>query len=177
MKLYIGTGDGEIDPYHYKWIDDTWTKVDKFIEGPGIVKMDAVNLEFDDDSIEAIYASHLVEHIPHPDVPKMFSNWHRVLQSSGWAHINVPDMEWIAEHITKLCAGDTSGMTHYKTVDELINKVIYGTQHHPGEVHHSGYTSVTLHDALQRAGFVDIGVERVVEAHEIGCLVVDCYKP
>jgi predicted SAM-dependent methyltransferase len=177
MKLYLGIGDGEIDPYHYKWIDETWTKVDKFIERPDVLKMDARKLEFEPGTIEAIYASHIVEHIPYPDIPKMLENWFTVLQPGGWVHINVPDMEWIAEHLVKLCHGDYSGMTHYATPTDLINRVIYGTHHHEGEIHHSGYTEDVLRQCLQDAGFVDIKMEKEFAAHEIGCLLADAYKP
>ncbi len=56
---------------------------------PGvIVNMDATNNPFPDDSFNAIYCSHVMEHIP--DDSKAFSEFFRVLAPGGWAIFMVP---------------------------------------------------------------------------------------
>ena len=49
--------------------------------------------QFDDGSIEEIYASHTVEHIDNNDIQKTLKGIHRVLKDGGKFYVSVPDMD------------------------------------------------------------------------------------
>ena len=42
------------------------------------------------DSVDAIFSSHLLEHIPYDDVPALLVEWHRVLRVGGYMCLYVP---------------------------------------------------------------------------------------
>jgi len=173
MKLILGSAEA-VHPYHYRWVDETWGRVDKYVGGDDVIKMDATALEYEDFSVEAIYASHLLEHFSHRDVPKILKHWFDKLQTSGWLHLNVPDMEWVCKEMVK--AGDYASPI-YNSQESIINNIFYGTQAHEGEYHKSGYAKLILTNLLSQAGFTDIVVEPDYEAHDMGVLIADCYKP
>ncbi len=172
MRLVLGVYDEKPHPFHYRWIDDTWTLSDIDPRHPNIVKVDARSIQFT--GLEAIYASHIVEHISIEEVSKMLKHWYDVLAPGGKVIINVPDMEWLAREIITVERGEEASSEYFNTVDKLMY-VIYG----PGEgfdQHKSGFTKGTLYQKLQEAGFKDIDIIQEVEAHEIGCLIATATK-
>ncbi len=56
-----------------------------------MVKMDISEIQYDDESFDIIYCSHVLEHVP--DDRKAIGEFHRVLKAEGWAVIMVPVME------------------------------------------------------------------------------------
>lgn len=172
MRLVLGVYDEKPHPFHYRWIDDTWTLSDIDPRYQNIVKVDARSIQFTD--LEAIYASHIVEHISIEEVPKMLKHWYEVLAPGGKVIINVPDMEWLAKEIITVERGEEASSGYFNTVDKLMY-VIYG----PGEgfdQHKSGFTKGTLYQKLHEAGFKDIDIIQEVEAHEMGCLIATATK-
>ncbi len=173
MKLVLGVYDQKPHPFHYRWIDDSWTLSDIDPRFPNVVKVDARAIPYTD--LEAIYASHIVEHIAIEEVPKMLSHWYDVLTPGGYIVINVPDMEWLAKEILN---GETFGeysSEYFNSISKLMY-VIYG----PGEgfdQHKSGFTKSTLFNLLTDAGFTDVGIDQEIEAHEMGCLIATAKKP
>lgn len=53
-----------------------------------MVKMDITNIEFGDNSFDALYCSHVLEHIV--DDRKAMRELNRILKKDGWAILNVP---------------------------------------------------------------------------------------
>lgn len=173
MKLVLGVYDQKPHPFHYRWIDDSWTLSDIDPRYPNIVKVDARDIPYND--LEAIYASHIVEHVSIEEVPKMLAHWFEHLAPGGEVIINVPDMEWLSREIVKTENGYIPESEYFDTVDKLMF-VIYG----PGEgfdQHKSGFTKGSLYQKLQAAGFSEINIEQEFEAHDMGCLIATAKKP
>lgn len=53
-----------------------------------MVKMDITDIQYPDESFDAIYCSHVLEHVP--DDKKAMREFHRVLKPNGWAILLVP---------------------------------------------------------------------------------------
>ena len=53
---------------------------------------------FADESVDAIRASHVLEHFPHGQIADVLREWVRVLKPGGELKIAVPNFEWIAEN-------------------------------------------------------------------------------
>ena len=49
--------------------------------------------QFSENSVEEIYASHVVEHVEQSKVESTFKGIYRVLKNNGKLYISVPDME------------------------------------------------------------------------------------
>ena len=77
LKLNIGAGDIKIDGYTPIDIKD------------GI---DAIKLPYPDESVDEVYASHVLEHFPYEKTSQVLGEWARVLKPNGIMRIGVPDM-------------------------------------------------------------------------------------
>jgi len=88
MKINIGCGGYPIKGYIN--ID----KLEKFSE----FNYDAWELPYEDNSIDEIYAGHVVEHLPYDKIQDTLKEWNRVLSPQGTVTIVIPDMvkaiEW-----------------------------------------------------------------------------------
>lgn len=173
MKLILGCYDEKPHPFHYRWIDDSWTLSDIDPRFPNVVKVDARAIPYTD--LEAIYASHIVEHIAIEEVPKMLKHWYDVLTPGGYIVINVPDMEWLAKEIQIVENSGDPMSKYFNTVSKLMY-VIYG----PGEgfdQHKSGFTKSTLFNLLSDAGFTNVDVaQEYDDGHEMGVLIATAKK-
>lgn len=158
MKLNLGAGLQQISG---------WMTVD-FDErlGPDVVAtIDA--LPFEDNSVEEIYASHCLEHVPY-DSPAL-SEWLRVLEPGGLCTVVVPDV--IQTYYLWRHGGHWG--PYCLPVDELyVNATVFGAHlmahRHPemhfdcpGQVHHQIFIFDMLAQQMIRAGFFE--VHEVVE--------------
>jgi SAM-dependent methyltransferase len=67
-----------------------------------------------DESCEAVYASHVLEHLTLEDFHKALQNTHRMLRNGGIFRLVVPDLEWFArEYIARLDRGDPNANTFF----------------------------------------------------------------
>jgi len=185
LKLYLGCGPFPIHPQHSaimgfkdeKSFFEEWIMVDKYVKQANTENWDALDLPVEDNSIDAIYNSHLLEHFPHPQIPSILKYWHSKLKTGGELIINVPDMAWIAKQITKLDNGYLLD-GYYNTMEgeHGLQQCIYGSHAHEGEIHKAGYIESTLRKLLEDAGFKEVTIERIFEAHQMGCLLARAKK-
>ena len=65
---------------------------------PNVVRLDVTKgLPFDDGSVEAIYSSHMLEHLPRDDAEGVLLECRRVLAPGGVLRLVLPDLRQIAE--------------------------------------------------------------------------------
>jgi ubiquinone/menaquinone biosynthesis C-methylase UbiE len=109
-----------------------------------------------DESVDAIFSSHNIEHLYAHEVPRALAEFHRVLKPDGFAIITCPDLKSVAALIVADHLTDTAYMSPAGPIAPL--DILYG--HRPqlakGNVlmaHHSGFTEKTLNEALAHAGF------------------------
>lgn len=180
-KLCLGSAMPPVHPQHLQIMSDyaNWQLVDLFVDHPEVMKMDATTLDgVDDGSLEHIYASHLLEHISHRDLVPVLELWFKKLKSGGLLTINVPDMEWAAKQVLKFESGQLlTGLYTDFEGNHGLQSIIYGTHAHEGEYHKAAFTRTSLIELLDGVGYKNIKVERVVEAHDMGCLIARCQKP
>lgn len=143
MKLDIGAGDKPKEGY---------VGIDKFVIQDGIVNADMWDLPYPDDSVEAIYSSHALEHVGKFEVMPTLMEWKRVLAPGGVVEIIVPDLEWCIMTWLK-----------YQSNDWYLD-IIFGNQAHAGEFHKTGFTPKMLEFYLREAGFVDLNF-MLIESH------------
>lgn len=93
-------------------------------------------LPFDDESVDNIYACHLIEHFSRAEWLQASHDWYRVLKTGGTIEIRCPD-------IVKSCQ---------KLIDnpeELWSlQILYGLQSNDGEYHKNGFTEATLRQSF-----------------------------
>jgi len=140
-------------------------------------------LPFDGHSIDAVYHSHMFEHIDRNKAPIFLQEVKRVLVPGGIHRIVVPDMEGLANaylrHVAQVKDDPSSACDHDRYISDMIEQMVrreaYGTRHQPfvlrtvenillgdararGETHQWMYDKVNLAYLLQGNGFNDIQV-------------------
>lgn len=171
LKLNLGCGPLPIHPQHYEIMTgEGWVLVDKYVKDDQIKNWDAEVLsEVDNRSVDAIYSSHLLEHISHTKLQDVLSQWGKKLRSGGELILNVPDLKWICRAVLR---GDGSSYYDRFWGEHGIISCLYGSQSHEGEYHKSGFTEESISFLLSSSGFVVDSIRSYVDAHDMGVLLV-----
>lgn len=137
MKLHLGCG--------YKKLDG-FVNVDIRPETKCDVIDDVATLkEFKNNSVEMIYACHILEHFGRESYMDVLKRWAEVLERGGILRISVPDLYKVSElHYTKKY-----------TLKQLMG-FLYGGQNYSENFHYVGFDFDTLKEDLEDLGFVDI---------------------
>lgn len=106
-----------------------------------------------DGAADAVYASHVYEHLSNREIGLALREAWRVLMPGGTIMIAVPDLEVLAKMLTHP-ALNIQDRWH-------VQRMIYGGQIDAYDFHKSGFTFDLLSAVLAEAGFV--GVERVAD--------------
>lgn len=179
-KLYLGSAEPPVHPQHLEIMKDfaNWQLVDFYVNHPEVFKMDAKTLDkVPDDYLEHIYASHLLEHIPHTELYDVLTVWRKKLGTGGMLTINVPDLTWVARQILKFENGQIlTGVYCDFEGDRGLQSILYGTHAHEGERHQAGFTRRSLYEWLEGMGFKNIKIEEWEDAHDMGVLLATCKK-
>jgi predicted SAM-dependent methyltransferase len=127
---------------------------------PGVdVVGDIRNLSmYADGSVSEIYASHVAEHVPHPETLAMLKEWARVLEPGGKLYVAVPDFARCVELYMQLGLND------------WINRFLCGDQEYRTAYHYSLFDEGKLSKLLAEAGFADsFRVEQFPDSEDAEC--------
>lgn len=130
---------------------------------PGFVNMDAdasipgVDVtgsvedlsQFAESEFDEIYLSHVLEHVPYAQVPRVLAGLHRILSQGGALRISVPDLDRICrlyvEHIDWFAPPHTPWLG-----------VLYGGQVNDYDFHKGGFNFRYLEGLLRASGFASV---------------------
>lgn len=98
----------------------------------------------EDESVDLVYACHVLEHSSRDRVHYILSRWREVLKPGGMLRVCVPDLRAACEYYLS---------TH--NLDSVMG-LAYGGQRNEWDFHRVGFDEVTLTRALTLAGFRDI---------------------
>jgi SAM-dependent methyltransferase len=95
-----------------------WVNLDSSTVLPGVIKHDLRRgLPFPDESFDAVYGSHVLEHLEPDTAAQLLRECHRVLRPGGIVRIVVPDLEAIArlylESLAQAATGDLHAAFRY----------------------------------------------------------------
>ena len=148
LSLNVGTGGRGIDG---------WVNVDAIRSHRDLTFTCDIRqrLPFHDGQFARIFAEHVVEHLDFKqDVPRVFAEFHRVLQPGGRVRIIVPDAErWLQAYTSNdpkewEALGFRQLPSDMPTPMAMINHVF-----HQGGEHQFAYDFATMRWALNRGGF------------------------
>ena len=137
MKLHLGCGKRDFG--------DSWVHVDMEAY-PHIQYKDITDLNFcQDNSVDLIYASHVLEYFDREESVKVLNEWRRVLKPKGILRLAVPDFNKLS-HL------------YYNNLVELdqILGPLYGKMNNPPIYHKTVYDFISLKSLLEGLGFFDI---------------------
>lgn len=111
---------------------------------------DAISLvQFTDNSVDAIYASHVLEHFHYNlnnEVVRVLTEWHRVLQPGGKLYLSVPNLPTLCSLYLN---PELDAMERY-----IIMETMFGGQVNQYDVHRVGFDLDFLCWCLAQAGYV-----------------------
>ena len=99
---------------------------------------------FPKDSVDLMYASHVLEHIPVKEVEKTLREWRRVLKKGGVLRLSVPDFDNLVDHYVE------TG----RSVD-LVRDNVLG-QEPPYDNHYTLWNMSKMEKVLQGVGFANL---------------------
>lgn len=111
------------------------TEIPGFLVIDRKIGLEAYPLDWPDNSVEEIRASHVLEHFPHNEIPAVLCEWARVLKPGGRMRIAVPDWEWLRR----------------ETRDPKLMGYIYGGQVDENDFHKCGFNESSLTAAMEAA--------------------------
>ena len=101
--------------------------------------------QFEDSSIEEIYASHVFEHVLQSEVNKTLKGIHRVLVDGGKFYVSVPDMDILCRMFI-----DPKAPLRVKF---HAMRMMFGGQIDKFDIHYFGWNHQFMIDFLSQAGF------------------------
>ena len=104
--------------------------------------------QFQDNSIDEIYASHVFEHIFQRDIDKTLNGIFRVLVNNGKFYVSVPDLEILCKIFL-----DPKAPPNVKI---HVLRMIFGGQTDRFDFHYFGWDYNLLKSFLEKAGFSKI---------------------
>jgi predicted SAM-dependent methyltransferase len=123
---------------------------------PGFKRLDAVQWgdvdyvqdardlsNFESNTVEEIYASHILEHFSNPEVPLVLKDWNRAIKPGGTLWVSVPDFDAIVEMYLRMG----------RKMSTWIHHLIHGDQGEPYHTHYQSFTYPVLSGKLSDAGF------------------------
>ena len=157
--LHVGCGENHKDRTTPGFQGDEWSEIRLDIDPaaqPDIVASMTDLTPIADQSVDAIYSSHNIEHLYPHEIPVAFKEFVRVLKPDGFLITACPDLEVIASMIVqgRLMA------PAYNSLSGPIRPydMLYGSERHLARgalhmAHRSGFTRDSLGSQLRAAGF------------------------
>lgn len=105
---------------------------------------------FSDNSIELIYACHVLEHFSHDEAVDVLRRWFDVLMPGGQLRVSVPDID----RIVKIYSDNWK---HFQTPgNSPWIGLLYGGQGDPYDFHKTGFNFCWMQHLLKKIGFEEI---------------------
>jgi SAM-dependent methyltransferase len=166
VVLHVGCGAYKREKLHRLFHGPEWREVrldiDPAVE-PDIVASITDMHVVADESVDAVWSSHNLEHLYAHEVPIALGEFRRVLKTGGLVLITLPDLQKVAELV---CAGKLVETAYHSPAGPITPlDMIYGHRAsiRRGNVfmaHRTGFTAVTLAEQLRRCGLVRVVVKR-----------------
>lgn len=164
--LHVGCGAPNPNKLHATFRSADWREIRLDIDpacAPDIISdmldMSAVG----NDSVDAVWSSHNVEHLHAHEVPVALNEFLRVLKDGGFALVTLPDLQAVCRHVAEGRLEEVLYQSPAGPVSPI--DVLYGYrpfiargQHFMA--HKTGFTAKSLAAKLARAGFAGIRVRR-----------------
>jgi hypothetical protein len=136
MKLHLGCGEKIITGY---------INIDTRAL-PGVDVIDDIGKldNFDNETVELIYVSHVLEHFSRREYMAVLTRWYNLLNEGGILRLAIPDFEKVVEHYNK-----------FKDI-EMLRGFLYGGQNYKENYHYCAWDFDKLRNDLISIGFKSV---------------------
>jgi ubiquinone/menaquinone biosynthesis C-methylase UbiE len=135
-KLHLGCGSKIIPNF---------TNIDiRPLEGVDLVDDISKLNTIENNSVELIYACHVLEHFGRHEYIDVLRRWYEVLDNGGKLRISIPDFEKVVDHYNK-----------NKDLKKILG-FLYGGQNYEQNYHYCGWDFESIKNDLLSIGFKDV---------------------
>lgn len=145
-KIKLNIGAGGINYPGFLSVD--------FYDKRADIKMDITKLDFPDNSVDEILASHVFEHLNPYHCLDILKDWRRVLKPGGKLVMEMPDIEQLCKRFVTASTGERYGILN--AVYGSVNTTGEGGPDNITSPHLFGWWPQSLHDHLWNAGYTNI---------------------
>lgn len=143
LKLNLGSGPEKKEGY---------VNVD-VMDGADLVHDLTNPLPYPSESVDEIFASHIIEHFSPYEWPAIKKDWYRVLINGGLLYIQCPDVIKASRQFLYSTDFAPYHSVYHKRWSCWV-LAIYGNQFEPGQLHRNGFDLIKLSKELEEAGFI-----------------------
>jgi predicted SAM-dependent methyltransferase len=126
---------------------------------PGFIPIDrkngteATRLDYADDTVDEVYASHVLEHFGFGEIQTVLEEWVRVLKPGGRIRIAVPDFDYIAKRWVETSGNgrDTHEPDKF-TESQMLRRYAMGGQIDENDFHKSAFDEQGLTTLMRHVG-------------------------
>jgi len=177
-KLHLGCG---------KNLKEDYINIDAYVDFPGVVKADVLNLPYKKNSVDEVLSEHMFEHVGFKEEEKLWNECFRVLKKGGKLIVETPDFEWSCKQFLEAEDKFTEWykvghLNHYfgnnKDVEQrwsLLTTTFFGNQNGEGQFHKNGYTKAKFLRIAKLVGFSSCEVIKIMNKGS-QCLIATYVK-
>jgi predicted SAM-dependent methyltransferase len=175
-KIVLNVGSGNVSVKTQSSLFNDWKELKVDLDdstNPDIIS-DIRNLkEIDDNSIDAIWACHVVEHLCWQELPDVFNSFVRVLKNDGFCIIRVPDLGAIADLIKEKLLEPvytTQSGLGVAPIDMIYGHRIFSSSEDGNDfmLHKTGFTQQSMSEILNS---LNIKCFITTAMHEVQCVI------
>lgn len=165
--LHVGCGRPNPEGLHPAFRTPEWREVrldiDPAVQPDIVGSMTDLGM-LEPASIDGVWSSHNLEHLYSHEVALALGEFRRVLKPGGFALITLPDLQRVAQMVAADRLENVAYISPAGPIAPL--DMLYGFRPSLAAgntfmAHHTGFTATTLAEALGRAGFTNVQVERL----------------
>ena len=166
VKLDMGCGRSKLDGF---------IGIDKYSDNADF-KVDLCDMKLDNETVDFINCSHVLEHIPQHETPILLEKWYNALKVGGKIRVEVPDLE-------QLCEDFVNGDDDQR---RMVTFCIYGAfadyaspemiANNTASFHVWGFYPKVLQSWFEQLGFKDIKVTLIKDAPVGKNFVIEAVK-
>lgn len=136
MKLHLGCGNKKIEGYVNIDIRED--------VNPDLIDDISKLNEIEDNSVDVIYACHVLEHFGRHEYMDVLNRWYSVLKKGGTLRISVPNFEEVSKYYEET-----------KDLSKLLG-FLYGGQNYKQNFHYCTWDFNSLQSSLKSLGFKEV---------------------
>lgn len=151
MNLHMGCGPQILDGF---------INIDKYYKDDRVTQLDMYQTSYHSGSVDRIYSSHSLEHLPYRKARKALIHWANLLKPNGVLYLAVPDLEEICK---KIIDPDMSEdlkwqwfvytLFGYQTDSSISTRDLsFDLPEDPGQFHTCGFTEKSLKIFIEDTG-------------------------
>jgi len=164
--LHVGCGGYNPDALPQQFRSQEWVEIRLDIDPnvqPDIIGTITNLTAVPDNSVDAVYSSHNLEHIYNYEVPIALAEFKRVLKPNGFVMITLPDIQEVANHIVN---GNLENPLYISPAGPICAiDILYGLEKSLAignyyMAHKTAFTDKTLGEKMVQIGFVNVKVTK-----------------